>query len=221
MSANKFKNIVIIGGGGHASVLADILSKRNYKVRAVVTKESSGMGGWLEKTPALTDEEFISTISTNTVNLVNGIGQLPHSRLREEIYLKYTELGYTFLNVISEDSHISPSSTISDGVQIMPRVVVQPNVFLGCNTIINTGSIVEHDTVIAKNCHIAPGVVICGGVSIGASTCIGAGATIIQGVTIGDRCIVGAGCIITKNIKAGQICYPPRYHVADIKHRSF
>lgn len=218
MNKCKVKSFAIIGAGGHASVLADILLRQNSNIVAVVTTDKPANNGIFSNVPVYDDDSFVDTFSKDDVFLINGIGQLPYSRLRENIYNRYISLGYQFASVISDYSIISPYAVIADSVQIFPGSIVQAGSLINENSIINSGSIIEHDSVIGKHNHVSPGSVICGGVKTGDSVCIGAGTTIIQSVTIGNGCIIGAGCVITKDIESGYICYPSRVHIAKVPY---
>ncbi|MEZ6878795.1 acetyltransferase [Enterobacter sp. KBR-315C3_2022] len=207
---------VIIGSGGHSRVLAEILQKLNGKITCVVSLTPPDDVGIFSNVKHLTDAEFLKLTKGPGAPLINGIGHIPYSNIREEVYDKYSALGYNFESIVSPDAIVSPSSILSSGVQVLPGAIVQYGVQVGQNTILNTGAIIEHDSIIGANCHIAPGSVICGGVRIGHSTIIGAGAILIQGVKIGDRCIIGAGAVVTKDIDSGSVCYPPRPHIDKI-----
>lgn len=213
MSNLDSPGFVVIGSGGHARVLADIIQKLNGKISCVVSLTPPDDVEIFSNVKHLTDTEFLNLSKGPGVQLINGIGHIPYSNIREEIYDKYSALGYNFETIVSPDAIVSPNSRLSSGVQVLPGTILQYGVQVGQNTILNTGAIVEHDSVIGANCHIAPGSVICGGVRIGHSTFVGAGAVIIQGVKIGDRCIIGAGAVVTKDIDSGSVCYPPRLHI--------
>ncbi|HAT7664076.1 acetyltransferase [Enterobacter hormaechei] len=216
MNNTRSSSYVFIGSGGHSSVLAEIIQKLNKDVCCLVTLTPPDNNGIFSKTEFLSDNDFIKKYDKKDIILVNGIGQVPYKRTREDIYKKYTDLGYKFGEIISPSAIISPYSFLDAGVQILTGAIIQYGATIGSNSIVNTGAIVEHDSIIGNNCHIAPGSVICGGVKIGDSTIIGAGATVIQGVSIGNNCIIGAGAVITKDISSNNICYPARVHIEKI-----
>lgn len=210
------KPLVMIGAGGHAAVLAEILLERNRQLIAVVSpdliKENSPLFG---VTQISSDEELLTIYSPQDVELVNGLGSIPRNNIRSKLSTFFTEKGYTFARVISPKAILSNFLTLEEGVQIMPGAVIQVNTVVGKNSIINTGAIVEHDCTIGVNNHIAPGVTLSGGVITDSDVHVGTGANIIQGIHIGQAAVVGAGTTISRNVPAGQVLIPARSRIID------
>ena len=192
------KPIIILGNGGHAKVLIEILQEQNREIvgfTAPFNKENSYGFAYLGK-----DEEIFGFGFTE-VELVNGLGSVTVNPLRKNIFKLFKNRGYTFANVIHPSSIISPSAIIGEGVQIMAGTIIQTNAFIADNTIINTGVKIDHDSVVYEHVHIAPGTTISGNVHVRANTHIGTGTSIIQGITIGEGCLIGAGSVIVKDIR--------------------
>lgn len=210
------KPLVMIGAGGHAAVLAEILLERNRQLIAVVSpdliKENSPLFG---VTQISSDEELLTIYSPQDVELVNGVGSIPRNNIRSKLSTFFTEKGYTFARVISPKAILSNFLTLEEGVQVMPGAVIQVNTVVGKNSIINTGAIVEHDCTIGANNHIAPGVTLSGGVITDSDVHVGTGANIIQGIHIGQAAVVGAGTTISRNVPAGQVLIPARSRIID------
>ncbi|MEZ9476208.1 acetyltransferase [Vibrio splendidus] len=192
--------IVMIGGGGHASVLADILLSQGREIVAYISPESALNSELFLGAKHLYDDYDILQFSQSKVLLVNGIGHMPKQALRKKLYQQYTSLGFKFSSVISENAIVSDYTKVADGVQILHGAIVQAGCKIGSNSIINTGVVVEHDCKVGGNVHIAPRATICGASEIGHNTFIGASAVIIQGLKIGDKCIIGAGVTVLKGI---------------------
>mgnify|MGYP006078522211 FL=1 len=206
----------MIGAGGHAAVLAEILLEQNRQLIAVVSpdliKENSPLFGVAQ---IASDEEFLTIYSPQDVELVNGVGSIPRNNIRSKLSTFFTGKGYSFARVISKKAILSNFLTLGEGVQIMPGAVIQVNTVIGKNSIINTGAIVEHDCIIGANNHIAPGVTLSGGVMTDSDVHVGTGANIIQGIHIGQAAVVGAGTTISRNVPDGQILIPARSRIID------
>jgi len=197
------KNIIVIGGGGHAISCADvILSKKEFKIF-----------GFVDNIKKTTHKDFKIIGTDKDLNLIRkkikyafiGIGQIKTSKKRELIFNKLIKLNFSLPIISSKHSYISKNVKIGVGTILMHNVVVNFNSIIESNCIINTGSIIEHDCFIGKNSHIAPGAIINGGVYINSGTFIGSGTVIKQGVTIGKNCIISAGKYINKNISDNEI----------------
>lgn len=199
--------LALFGGGGHASVIADVLLKLGCKIEVIVDVHSALNRPIFENIPVINDEIFFSRYSPGTIKVVNGLGFVPGNNTRKVTFEKLKSLGYVFETVISADALVSKHCTIEEGVQVLPGAIIQPGVRVGANTIINTRAILEHDTIIGSNCHICPGGVLCGGITCGDDVFIGANATIIQNIYIGNESTIGAAALVRQNIISKSTFY--------------
>lgn len=207
---NKGKPLVLIGGGGHASVLADILLGQGREILAVISPDDLSSRAVFADLAHLTQDEEVKRFSPDSVHLVNGIGMLPRSMLRQRVNQQFLELGYQFETVIASDAHVSRFATIHSGAQILSGARVQAGAVIGEHTIVNSGALVEHDCQIGAYNHIAPNATLCGDVLTAEDVYIGANATVIQGLALEAQSTVGAGAILTQSLPLGDTCYPAR-----------
>lgn len=187
------KSVIIIGAGGHAKVLLDILLDTDAKVLGFLDSDASLRGTEIFGIPVLGMDDEIARYSPLEVELVNGIGSVGVVTLRRKIFDKFKDMGFRFRQVIHPSAIISNRATLGEGVQIMAGAVINIGTCIGDDSIINTKASVDHDCNIGRHVHIAPGCTLCGGVSVGDGTMIGTGSSVIQGISIGKRCLVGAG----------------------------
>ena len=202
------KPLLILGGGGHASVLVDILKEQGREILGVVAPvvESEHLRSYRH----YTKDEDILLFKPSDVMLVNGIGSMPRDSLRQRIYCQFTESKYEFETVIASSAIVSTKATFAQGVQVLQGSIIQVGVKVMANTIINSGVIIEHDCHIGMHNHIAPGVTLSGGVNTALNVHLGTGSIVIQNINIGENVIVGAGAAVTKNINDNTICFPAR-----------
>lgn len=210
MSNLERKPLVIIGGGGHASVLVDILRSQQRKILAIVSPEDISQRRVFASLIHLKNDDDVLGFSPNVVHLVNGIGMLPKSGLKRKLNEYFLSMGYIFETVISDNAQVSSFAEIEQGAQIFSGAIIQAGAVIGAHTIINSGVIIEHDCMIGQYNHIAPKAILCGQVTTHNNVYIGANATVIQNITLEQSSIVGAGAIVTKNISSEQICYSSR-----------
>lgn len=194
------KPLILIGNGGHASVLSEILLSQN---RNIIGFTAPNVEINQFNIPYIGVDEEILKYNPDEVELVLGIGSINISTIRQNLFELFKDRRYKFSNVIHSSAIIAPSVKLEQGIQIMAGVIVQTNAKIDDNTIINTGTLIDHDCNIGKHVHIAPGTSISGGVNIGSGSHIGTGTTIIQGVQIGESCLIGAGAVVIKNIQNG------------------
>lgn len=196
---NKIEYI-ILGSGGHASVLIDLIEGLNLKVKGVLIKDYK-FKKFLGYS-VLGDDQLIKTFDSKNTCFVNGIGLINNSLLtRTKIFKYLMDLNLKVPVLKHKNSIVSSRSNLKEGCQILAGANIGVNVTIGENTIINSNVTIEHDSVIAANCHIAPGGTICGNVKIGEGSFIGAGTTIINNISIAKNCFIGAGSLVLKDIK--------------------
>ena len=203
------KRFVLIGSGGHAAMLYACLMSRGITTSVIVTsdlkkQDISFFENKTKKIEFFNDTEFQKEFKPNDVVLINGIGFMPGSHLRDQIYKNYKRLNYNFYTLISGTAIVNDNVKVDEGVQICNGAIVNNDVNVGKNTIINSGCIVEHNASIGCSTHVCPGAILCGSVTLGNNTYIGPGTVISNGTIIGNDCIIGAGSRILKNVCSGE-----------------
>lgn len=187
------KDVVIIGTGGHAKVVADIvLSSRDHLVGFLTNDEGqSDFMGW----PVLgKDTEYERFADCCFVIAIGNPG------VRERI--SQSMEGVNWYTAIHPSASISAIHTsIGGGSVIMANAVVNPYAQIGRHCIINSNATVEHDNQIEDFVHISVGAELAGTVRVGKRTWIGAGATVSNGIRVCEDCMIGAGAVVVRNIE--------------------
>lgn len=186
------KKVIIIGAGGHAKSIANI-----------VQTSGDELLGFLDDNIEYGTKILNSTIVGKIDDIVKykdcyfiiGIGD---NYIRKQISEKNKDVRY--YTAIHPTAVISSDVKIGKGTTIMANAVVNVSSTIGEHCIINTGAIIEHDNNIENYVHISPNVSIAGTVKIGGCSHIGIGATIINNVNIINDCIIGANACVIKNI---------------------
>ncbi|MEN9730952.1 MAG: hypothetical protein RL488_262 [Actinomycetota bacterium] len=186
----------MLGAGGHARVLQELLAEKGYTLHGYVApaEDSSFEAKWLG------GDDTFSTEDPDKYLLLNGVGSIGSTKVRAKVFANYKKLGFNFLAIESNDSIVAPSAVVLEGVQVLRGAIINTAAIVEENSIINTGAIVEHDNLIGQNCHVSVGAKLSGDVRVGSGSHIGVGATIIQGVTIGQNCIIGAGAVVLADV---------------------
>lgn len=204
------KKIVIIGAGGHAKVVADIILRR-----IKFLNEDIKIMGFLDDkySETLTNEDYIFNIPIlGKVDLINEILDddiyfiiaIGNNTTRERISKKYNLNYYT---AIHPDAVVGFQVSLGSGAVVMANATINSGSTIGKHCIINTGSIIEHDNCIEDYSHISPGVKLAGGVKVGTRSWIGLGSNIIQEITIGSDTIIGAGSVVVTDIGKNKKAY--------------
>lgn len=195
--------IIILGAGGHASVVADVLRLAGETLLGLTDCDPALRGEMRFGLKVLGTDDELNGFGPEVVQLANGIGSIRQPHLRTEVFERWKAKGYDFVSVIHPRAVVAADSKLAEGVQIMAGAVVQPGAVIASNSIINTGAIIDHDCRIAEHCHVAPGAVLSGNVRLGARSHLGTGAVVIQGIEIGQNCLVGAGSVVLQNLSDG------------------
>lgn len=191
--------VLIVGSGGHAWVVADILTASGSVVPLGFIARDPIDAGAHPGLPVLGDDAAIATIPHDGV--VVAIGD---NRVRMEVADRLTAQGETLVSAIHPSAVVAPGVVMGPGCMVCAGVVVNPGAIIGRNTILNTGCTVDHHCVLGDHVHIAPGVNLAGGVTVGAGAFVGIGACVIPGVTLGDWVVVGAGAAVIRDVGAGR-----------------
>ncbi|MCR2032228.1 acetyltransferase [Anaerofustis stercorihominis] len=188
------KKIVVIGGGGHAKVVIDIIKKNGYEPSEIeVLDDNLEVGSDILSCKVAGKVEDVLKYNKDTKFIIAiGINQV-----REKISKEY-DLDYsTFIHpsaVIGEDVIVGKGSVIMGGS------VINSGSIIGNHTIINTSVSVDHDSNIDDFVHLSPGVHMGGSVSIGKGTWLGVGTSVKNNVIIGEDIIIGVGSVVVKDI---------------------
>lgn len=196
--------VVVIGGGGHARVLLDVLERCGVAVVGVTDTNTGKHGKCLAGIRVLGGDEALERHPPALTTLVNGLGSTDSMLLRQQVYERLKAAGYRFLTVTHPSAIIASDVDLGEGVQVMAGAIIQPGTEIGANSILNTGARVDHDCRIGAHVHLSPGVTLSGAVSVGDGTHIGTAATVVQGLSIGRGCLVAAGAVVTRSVADGE-----------------
>jgi len=151
------------------------------------------------------DEWLLSALRGHLpVGIVIGIGAIPSTDRRREMYDRLVELGITLPPLVHPSALVGPDASFGAACQILAGAIVNPGAHIGHNVVVNTGAIVEHDSRIGPSTFLGPGAVTCGGAVLGEGAFLGAGSIVLPGVAVGDFAVVGAGSVVTGSVSSGQ-----------------
>jgi len=189
--------VVIIGSGGHAKVVIELIrAEGRYQVKGCTGLGESGF--------VLGDVPILGTDSVLPAMLANGAKKafvaIGDNHLRLRLLAQVLEMGFELINAVSPNAVVSPSATLGRGIAIMAGAIINASAEIGDGAIINTNAGVDHDCRIGRGAHIGPGSTLAGNVEIGCESFLGARTCVIPGIRIGSRAIVGAGSVVVRDI---------------------
>ncbi len=188
------RSVIIIGAGGHAKVIADIVIKSGDRLLGFLDDQKTGTVFGDYKVLGTVDDA--EKLKYGTYFII-GIGS---AAARQNISERLSLNWYT---AIHPSAQVSTGALIGEGSTVMANAVINADAAVGKHCIVNTASVVEHDCRLADYVHISPSATLCGTVNVGASTHIGAGAVVKNNISVCGDVTVGCGAAVVKDIDVG------------------
>jgi len=195
------KRILILGAGGHAQVVADILvsgsGSREYRVVGFLDDDTALQGTEIMGTLVLGPIDRFATVEHD--GLVVAIGD---NQPRARVFDACRARGARFINAIHPTAVVGSGVRFGEGVMVCAGVLINPHAVIGDDVILNTGCSIDHHVQIGAHVHIGPGANLAGTVRVGEGALVGIGANVVPGRVIGDWSVVGAGAAVVRDIPA-------------------
>ncbi len=188
---------LVLGGGGHARVLADVIGRLAGVLAAVAGRPDGPAWG----VPVLDgDDEALRYAAQQGLVVALGVGD---NAARGRLVVLVASAGVRMPPLVATTSTLARDADLGDGVVVLEHAHVGPASLLASGVIVNTAAVVEHDCVVGEAAHLAPASVLLGGARVGARTLVGSGACILPGVVVGSDCVVGAGAVVREDVPDG------------------
>ena len=188
------KRLLILGGGGHGRVVADLAKLNGYADIAFLDDAANWnndlfprLGKCSEAFHYISDSDFIVAIG--------------NAAIRRNLQRQIEAAGGNILTLIHPRAVVASTVVIGRGSVVMAGGIINPGARIGDGVIINTAATVDHDCQVGDFAHISVGAHLCGTVKVGTGSWIGAGATVINNIAICGGCMIGAGAVVVRNIE--------------------
>lgn len=199
--------VVVVGAGGHAHVVADILQRScangsGHELMAFVDDDPNRAGERVAGVEIVGGVECLADVDHDAVIVAIG-----DNDARRRMTLTLERRGEQLLGAIHPTAILSLQAYVERGTVICAGAIVNPATGIGVGAIVNTACSIDHHNHIADYVHVAPGAHLGGGVWIGEGTLIGIGATVSPGVRIGAWCVIGAGAVVNRDLPDRVVAY--------------
>ncbi len=196
--------VVVVGGGGHARVVIEILLAAGRVVVGFTDARAEPGGCWGE-VPCLGDDEVLPEVYERGTR--EAIVALGDNALRLRLAAAVRARGFRLVNALHPRATMSPSVRLGEGIAVMAGAVVNAGSSLGDSAIVNTGATVDHDCALGGGVHVAPGSHLAGYVTVGEGALIGVGGTVGRGrpLAIGPWAVLGSGSVVVTDVPAGAV----------------
>ncbi len=197
------EDLILLGAGGHAREILDIVAAINSSaarsesgaVRPVglIDERPEALGGMVAGFPILGGFEWFGENRYDGA-VVIAVGD---TALRERFASRATELGLRFARIVSPQARVAASARLGIGVVIFPFVFISNETSIGDHSHCNAGSSVSHDSRLGAFTTLGPRATITGRVTLERGVTVGASATVLPDVRVGEYCMIGAGSVVT------------------------
>ena len=198
---DKKEGIVILGRGGHAKAIINIIEKsRSFNIVGI-TDIDAKKGETFLGYPMLGNDDVLPKFLLEGVkNLAIGIGGFKDNTARTKLFERVLELGFDLPPIIHPSANIASRTEIGKASIIFSGVNLNVGVKIGSNTIIATGSNIDHESNLGDNVLISSGVSIGANVEIGDGVLCALGSNVISGVSINNEIVIGAGAVVVNDL---------------------
>lgn len=209
--------IVVIGAGGQARVVYEILSHdKNMEIVAFVNNMVREPGENIMGIPILGDHSVLrSFVKEDVKGFIVAVG---NNKIRAQHFNETCSLGLKPINAVHPSAHIAFNAKIGKGVVVAIGAIITTEAKIGNNTIINTGAIIEHEDIVEDHVHIGPGTCLAGRVTVKKGTFIGMGCAVKDHITIGENVTIGAGSVVLEDIPDNAVAVGSPARVVKIKN---
>jgi sugar O-acyltransferase (sialic acid O-acetyltransferase NeuD family) len=198
------KSVVIIGAGGFAREVLDVIDAINqeepqYDVMGYIVDPEYGSPGTLvNEKPILGGFEWLSERSKEILAIC-GVGFSHH---RYHLVRRAEAVGCRFFSVVHPTAVLTKWIELGKGVVITAGCILTNQIRIGSHVQVNLDCTIGHDVAVEDFATLAPGVHVSGNVTIGEGAYVGTGANIIEKLEIGEWSTVGAGSVVTRDVIA-------------------
>jgi len=202
------ERIVVIGGGGHAKAVIDVLERQGRYEIAGYLDIHQPKGHRCLGYENIDEKDDFRRVAKD-LGARGGIIAVGDNAKRAHLAAAVRAVlpEFHFVTAVHPSAILGKHVVIGAGTVVMAGVVINPETRIGDHGIINTRASLDHDNLIGSYVSIAPGVTTGGSVSVGDYSAVGLGANIIHGVAVGEHAVIGAGSTVIESIPAFVVAF--------------
>lgn len=204
------KKIIILGGLGNGSVIANAIvdaNNRGYKEWEFVgyLNDRKEIGEEIQGFPVLGKLNDVIHFVEEGFYFVNTIYRIDGQKDRIDMFEKLEIPMDRLATFVHPMTYIAPNVKLGPGTVIMPNVSISSGAILGKGCLIMVAATIGHDTILGEYCHVAAQACVGAYLNIGCGVHIGLNSTIRENISIGQNATVGMGAVLTKDVGENEI----------------
>lgn len=204
------KRIVILGGIGNGSVIANAIIDANKRGShewefAGYLNDRIEAGGHIESIPVLGKLDDWVKFADEGCFFINTIYRVDGQQERIDLFERLNIPDDRLATFIHPLAYVAPNAMLGAGTLLMPFAVISSATILGKCCLVMVGATILHNTMIGCYCHFAAQCCVGANMNIGEGVHIGLNATTRENLTIGRCSTLGMGSVLTKNMGENEI----------------
>lgn len=204
------KKIIILGGLGNGSVIANAIEDANN--RGYNEYEFSGylndrleVGETIEKYPVLGKLSDIPKFLGEGYYFINTILRIDGQEERIKMINDLNIPSDRWAVFIHPTAYVAPNVEFGPGCVVMPQVCISSGTKFGHSCILMVASTIGHDNLIGDFCHVAAQACVGAYLKIDSGVHIGLNCTIRENISIGKNATIGMGSVLLKDVGENEI----------------
>ncbi len=204
------KKIIIIGGLGNGSVIANAIVDANLRGNkewefAGYLNDRIPVGEKIENFPVLGKTCDANIFLQEGYFFINTILRIDGQQDRIDLFESMNIPVEKLAGFVHPLTYIAPNVSLGYGTVVMPNVSISSGTSFGKGCIIMVGATIGHDNVIGNYCHFAAQCCVGAYTNIKDGVHVGLNATTRENITIGTNSTLGMGSVLTKSIGDNEI----------------
>jgi acetyltransferase EpsM len=199
------KNIIIFGGKGNGTVVAETIKlinnqKPTFNLIGYVNNNYSEQHE-IEGFPVLGDFDNLEfLLKLHNAYFINAISSVKTMEIVVNKFKNNPHISDRLITIIHPDVIICDNVSIGDGSFVAPQTYIGQNTKIGQNCFVHGQAYIARDSTLNDFVYLAPKTYIGAEATLGKACYLGVGAMIRERITIGKYSIIGMGSVVVENI---------------------
>lgn len=205
----KTKKVLIMGGGGNASVIAfgilDAFQRGKSNLEFVGYINDRDGVSEIEGYPVVGGLKDIEKLIEQDYYFINAIGKIDSQEERIDLIESLNIPDERYVAFIHPDAYVAPNVKLGPGCVVLANASISPGTILGksCRVMIN--AVIGHNNIIGDYCFFAAASCTGAYLKIGDGVFVSLNATVKEFLTIESFSTVGMGAVLLKDVGKGEV----------------
>lgn len=147
----NLKKIIILGAGGYAKTVADILQQNKIYTKIYFLDDTKTGENILGKC-----SDYMKFKNENT-DMYPAFG---NNEVRAKWFKALQQENVNIPTIIHNSAYISPTVKIETGTVVLPKAIINTNCLVKHGCIVNCGAIIDHDCILEEFVHVCIGAMV-------------------------------------------------------------